>query len=54
MIVPALEDPVALTYIKEMERLYGKPDMSIEEVRKAVDMVLGDKLLSELVIQDRS
>ncbi len=52
-IVPAREDPVAAAIIKEMEQRYGSGDVPIEEVRKAVDAALGEKLLSELVIEDR-
>lgn len=45
--------PAVNAYLADVERLYGKPRLSLEEGRKVIDATIGDKLLSDVVIQGR-
>ena len=45
--------PAVKAYIAEAEEKYGKPRLSLDEGREIIDMAMGDKLLSDVVIQGR-
>lgn len=50
---PVKHDPATEAYIADLERRYGKYRLPLEELRKRVDAAMGDRMLSDVVIEDR-
>lgn len=45
--------PAIETYIAEVNKKYGKHRLPLEEARMIIDAAMGDRLLSDAVIEDR-
>jgi len=50
----SLRDPAVEAYIADLERRYGRPTISIDELRRLVDEEMGDTTLSDLLFQMRN